>query len=138
MKEEKYVRDIHLRDIYSEIESRYDTTPPINAPEPIVDNEWKEEVKKEQSKSWLQMLCLGNRDKHFGWSWYTFYLLPSISLSIDKGEISNLDLEKVQNYIDCEIYFNFLWLTLYVYPIFMWGDKGEIDYSERNYYQEPL
>tara|TARA_B110000858_G_C17541038_1_gene353546 strand:+ start:39 stop:455 length:417 start_codon:yes stop_codon:yes gene_type:complete len=138
MKEEKYVRDIHLRDIYSEIESRYDTTPPINAPEPIVDNEWKSEVKKEQSKSWLQMLCLGNRDKHFGWSWYTFYLLPSISLSIDKGEISNLDLEKVQNYIDCEIYFNFLWLTLYVYPIFMWGDKGEIDYSERNYYQEPL
>jgi len=57
MKEEKYVRDRYLRDIYSEIESRYDTTPLIyEQPAPVVVNEWKEEVKKEQPKHWLDKL----------------------------------------------------------------------------------
>jgi len=53
--------------------------------------------------------------------------LPSISIHIDKGEFCNIDTGRIHNFIDFEIYFDFLFFNALVYPIIMWGDKGKID-----------
>jgi hypothetical protein len=74
---------------------------------------------------------IGNREKFTRWHWSTFYLLPSISIGIDKGLISNYDTGSIHRFIDFEVYFNFLWFTAFTYPIVMWGDEGEINQEER-------
>ncbi len=74
---------------------------------------------------------IGNREKFTRWHWSTFYPLPSISLHFDKGTICNYDTGRVQKFIDCELYFDFLWFHALIYPIVMWGDEGEVNQEER-------
>jgi len=56
MKKEKYVIDKYLRDIYTEIESRYDTEAFIYKPSPPVIENKREKVNKEQPKHWIDKL----------------------------------------------------------------------------------
>jgi len=74
---------------------------------------------------------LESREEFTKWRWDTFYPLPSISLHFDKGTICNYDTGRVQKFIDCEFYFDFLWFHALIYPVFMWGDEGEIEEEER-------
>lgn len=67
-----------------------------------------------------------NRETFTNWDWHTIYPLPSVSIAVDRGLISNYDTGRIQEFIDFEIYFNFLGFTASTYPILMWGDKGEI------------
>jgi hypothetical protein len=74
-----------------------------------------------------------NRETFTDWRWDTIYPLPSVSIAVDRGLISNYDTGRIQEFIDFEIYFNFLWFTAFTYPILMWGDKGEIKTKEAVY-----
>lgn len=121
--------DRYLRNIYAEIESKYDAENFVYNPSPPV-TENKQKEKKKRQKSWLKKLgnniLIGNRERFARWRWDTFYLLPSISIHIDKGEFCNIDTGRIHNFIDFEIYFDFLFFNALVYPIIMWGDKGAI------------
>jgi hypothetical protein len=45
---------------------------------------------------------------------------------LGKGEIDNLDTQRVQEKIEIDIDFSFWFLWSHLYIIIMWGDKGEI------------
>ena len=61
-------------------------------------------------------------------SWYgsLIYITPSLSIDYDKGYVDNLDIDRVQNTIEIDVHFSFLFLNLFIVFVIMWGDKGEI------------
>ena len=56
-----------------------------------------------------------------------FNVFPALQIMLAKGEIDNLDTQRVQEKIEIDIDFSFWFLWLHLDIIIMWGDKGEIE-----------
>ena len=56
-----------------------------------------------------------------------FNVFPALQIMLGKGEIDNLDTQKVQEKIEIDIDFSFWFLWLHLDIVIMWGDKGEIE-----------
>lgn len=65
------------------------------------------------------------------WNWSVFFIFPSISFYSKKTTIHNYDDGKIQNLIDLQVYFIFLWFTTGVNLFIMWGNKGEIKRQQK-------
>lgn len=67
-------------------------------------------------------------DRHADWSVINgFNVLPALQIMLGKGEIDNLDTQRVQEKIEIDIDFSFWFLWAHLDIIIMWGDKGKIE-----------
>ena len=66
-------------------------------------------------------------EKNASWYGSLMHITPSLSVDYDKGYVDNFEIDRVQNKIEIDVHFSFIFLNLFVIFVVMWGDEGEIE-----------
>ena len=76
-----------------------------------------------------------NKQSFTKWKWDIFYLLPSICFYAKRGTVHNYDVGKIQNCVDFQIGFNFLWFIGVINLFITWGNKGVLKRNTKSLYK---